>query len=56
MGRSVQDQQSEIFSWLDDGEEGLQRIIGVLKSPDTLVRRIAYEVLQMMHEEIAQNV
>jgi hypothetical protein len=56
MSRSFQEQQSEIFSWLDDREEGLQKIIIVLKSPDILVRRVGYELLQMIHEEIAQDV
>ncbi len=51
-----QTQQSELLSWLDDGEVGLQRIATVLRSPDVALRRVAYELLMMLHEEeIAQD-
>jgi hypothetical protein len=49
-------QQSELLSWLDNGVAGLQRMVAVLRSADVALRRVAYDLLMMLHEEeIAQD-
>jgi hypothetical protein len=49
------EQQASILTLVEYGEAGLQQIINCLQSPSVGLRRMAYELLEMRSESIAQQ-
>jgi hypothetical protein len=52
---SPEEQQEAVWRLVDQGEAGLQQVIATLQSPHRSVRQTAYELLQMMPVEAAQD-
>jgi hypothetical protein len=52
---SPEEQQEAIWRLVDQGDAGLQQVIATLQSPHRSVRQTAYELLQMMPVESAQD-